>query len=158
MEHQLNPGDGTVLSPGFSCYAGTLNGLCAMQNPDIPSLGCVLRCAAQSPPGCCGGRHLERGVQEAVQTPVKPLASPPDSALRHGIALASPTSPWQWNSTSSAPPFEGFSHIDPPLRRWDPETDSASPAQAKRYRVKDAQPRTRSSEIVQTEIVERQQK
>ncbi len=23
------------------------------------------------PPGCCGGRHLERGVQEAVKTPVK---------------------------------------------------------------------------------------
>ncbi len=30
----------------------------------------------------CGGKHLERGVQEAVKTPVKPLASPLDSALR----------------------------------------------------------------------------
>ncbi len=38
---------------------------------DIPSLECALRCAAQSPPGCCGGRHLEMGVQEAVKTPVK---------------------------------------------------------------------------------------
>ncbi len=28
------------------------------------------------PPGCCGGRHLERGVQETEKTLVKPLASP----------------------------------------------------------------------------------
>ncbi len=34
-----------------------------------------------APPGCCGGRHLERVVQEAVKTPVKPLDSPSGKAL-----------------------------------------------------------------------------
>ncbi len=40
---------------------------------------CSGGCAAQSPPECCAGRQLERGVQEPVKAPVKPLASPLDS-------------------------------------------------------------------------------
>ncbi len=43
--------------------------------------------------GCAARRHLERGAQEATKTPAKPSGSPLNSALRHGIALASPTSP-----------------------------------------------------------------
>ncbi len=45
------------------------------------------------------GYHLEREAQGVVKMPVKPSASPLDSALRHGIALASPQSARKWNST-----------------------------------------------------------
>ncbi len=41
------------------------------------------------------------------------------------------------DSTSPPSPLECISHIDPPLRIWVLGTDSASPAQAKRHRVKD---------------------
>ncbi len=39
-----------------------------MAEQDVPALECALRCAAQSPPGYRGGRHLERGAKEALKT------------------------------------------------------------------------------------------
>ncbi len=43
-----------------------------MNSGDIPALECALRCAAQSPPDCVRGRHLERrgpgGNKDARET------------------------------------------------------------------------------------------
>ncbi len=47
----------------------------------------------QSPSGCCGGRHLERGVQEAEKTHEAPYDTHPSSALEHETAEDSPMLP-----------------------------------------------------------------
>ncbi len=39
---------------------------------DFLALGCVCKHANQSPSGCCGGRHLERGAQEAAKASARP--------------------------------------------------------------------------------------
>ncbi len=35
----------------------------------FPALECVRKRMDQSPPGCCGGRHLESGAQETEKAP-----------------------------------------------------------------------------------------
>ncbi len=40
----------------------------------------------RDPPGCCGGdAPRKEGSREAVKTTVKPLASPPDSAIMNCV-------------------------------------------------------------------------
>ncbi len=48
---------------------------------------------SEVPPGCCGGRRLARGVQEAEKTHVAPFATHLSYALEHGTAEDSLTSP-----------------------------------------------------------------
>ncbi len=58
----------------------------------------------KSPPGCCGGIHLERGVQEAAKTFVNPSASRtpdlifgdvPDLDSRKAAELAADREKWK---------------------------------------------------------------
>ncbi len=122
--------------------------------PDIqPSFSCSrMRISVRSPESLrlLRGRHLERGPQEAVKTPVnnRPLHSS-DSvllvAVNHRIAIA-------WSRYADLKrlltdsrlqkglrvPFKCVSHIDSSVRMRVVEIVSASPTQVKRSSAKDA--------------------
>ncbi len=54
---------------------------------DFPALQCARKHMVQGPPGCWGGRHLERGAQEARKAPATPECLPPSTIKKSGRNL-----------------------------------------------------------------------